>query len=491
MSIKYAFIKVCIIGFLATIASGVLIYQESQRYRHTIDSVVTDIELYRLNRHIETLVLARQRNAKTISFLINIEQYLGTPSATSRQKLNNLLNELRDNLDASIIYILDEHGTAIASSNHNARNSLIGHNFSAHYYFKQAMLGLPAQQINLDVVTNRFGAYFSHPIIAESSAGGLPAHMLGTIVIKESLNLPLIGISKKEIATLQNDKTTALTLLIGPEGTVAASNADDWVGKILPADILADNMQIWEHEGARYKVSRITLTDFPGWQLIRLQPSVSWVGHVMAPLLTLAGGLYLAMLCAVFLAMFRLYRRVTVWIRKREISHIRLRRSHQRYRRLSYRDALTGLHNRRAYENDLTREMQRSERYEQPLTIALLDIDFFKKINDRHGHDVGDRVLRDFARLIQKNIRDTDSAYRFGGEEFIIILPETDLKAANAVITRIQSSLLEDDNETLYTFSCGISLQQPKDTAEQLFERADELLYQVKENGRNGIRLQS
>nr|WP_234461575.1 GGDEF domain-containing protein [Stutzerimonas stutzeri] len=189
--------------------------------------------------------------------------------------------------------------------------------------------------------------------------------------------------------------------------------------------------------------------------------------------------------------MFRLYRRVTVWIRKREISHIRLRRSHQRYRRLSYRDALTGLHNRRAYENDLTREMQRSERYEHPLTIALLDIDFFKKINDQYGHDAGDRVLKHFAKLIQKNIRDTDSAYRFGGEEFIIILPETNLKAANAVITRIQSSLLEGDNEIPYTFSCGISLHQPKDTAEQLFERADELLYQVKENGRNGIRLQS
>ncbi|EWC39644.1 hypothetical protein B597_019320 [Stutzerimonas stutzeri KOS6] len=353
------------------------------------------------------------------------------------------------------------------------------------------MLGLPAQQIDLDVVTNRFGAYFSHPIIEDSSAGDLPAHMLGTLVIKESLNLPLIGISKKEIATLQNGKTTALTLLMGPEGTVAASNADDWVGKILPADIHADNMQIWEHEGTRYKIARVTLTDFPGWQLIRLQPSVSWVGHVLAPLLTLAGGLYLAMLCAVFLAMFRLYRRVTVWIRKREISHIRLRRSHQRYRRLSYRDALTGIHNRRAYENDLTREMQRSERYEHPLTIALLDIDFFKKINDQYGHDTGDRVLKHFAKLIQKNIRDTDSAYRFGGEEFIIILPETNLKAANAVITRIQSSLLEGDNEIPYTFSCGISLHQPKDTAEQLFERADELLYQVKENGRNGIRLQS
>lgn len=496
MSIRHTFFGVCVLGLLTVITSGLLLYQENQRSRHTANRQLAHEELFRLNDHVETRVHSRQRSAATLSYAASIENYLLNPSPQATEAMNKRLRKLHDTLVVSAIYVLDETGLTLASSNYNETSSFVGHNFQSREYFKQAMLGLPGQQIGNGRVSGRFGAYYSYPVIEDSAAGQGSSRFLGALVIKDSFKLPLIGSAKKESAALADNNLSVINM-VGPEGRVVASNRDGWVGKVLAVDSLTGkDHRSCELEGTTYTATSVELADFPGWHLLRLQPTRHWLVDALSPLMTRTGTLYLLLLCAVTFAMVGLYRRAAVSVRKRELAHKRLRRSHERYRELSCRDALTGLYNRRAYQNDLAREILRAQRYGHPLSVAMLDIDFFKKINDVHGHDGGDRVLRQFARLIRSTIREADVAYRFGGEEFIVVLPETDVTAAEMVIKRLQAALLDTEanaDEGIrfpVTFSCGVAAYQQDDTARELFERADALLYAVKANGRNGVRIQ-
>ncbi len=490
MPLKYAFLKVCAIALLAVVASGLLIYQENQNHRHAIQNYQAEQELYRVNRYVEKLVQTRQQNVRTITLTLDIPGQMQKGGENLVPELNHLLHNVKESLSVEVVYLLDHNGVVLFSSNYVDADSFIGHNFESRYYFRQAKLGLPAQQIGLGLVTGEFGAYFAQPIIKEAEQDDASARFMGALVIKDSFDLPLARNSNESVGELATDNLASLTLLLNTSGEVASSNDKSWIGKKLAQDTInleADTLHI---DGTEYYATSTALKDFPGWHIIRLQPASSWVEDAFAPLITHAGIVYLAMLAAVFVAMLRLYKRVATSIRKREISHRRLRLSHQRYRRLSYRDPLTSLSNRRAYENDLRRELQRADRYHHPLSVALLDIDFFKKINDQHGHDVGDRTLKYFADLITNNIRETDMAYRFGGEEFILLLPETPLAEAELLLGRIQNALAGSNIEVPFTFSCGITDHRNADTPDTIFERADTLLYHVKENGRNAIKTQ-
>lgn len=488
MSIKYAFIKVCIIALLAVIASGALIYEEHQGHREAMQILYTRHELYRVNNYIDKLSQTRQRNAKTLTLTLPINEAIKA-KGQSFQELSNRLSKVKDSLGAKVVYVMNASGKVVASSNYGEPNSFVGYSFESRRYFQEAKLGLPAQQIGLGRVTGEFGAYFSHPVIDEPPSGADPARFLGVLIIKDSFELPLSYKFDAINDRLDYNLTHSHTLLLGPNGTAAASSKSQWLGKTF--DINQTGQENISIDGLRYEVSSLNLIDFPGWRLVSVQLAPSWIEDIFGPLTTREGVIYLTLLLAVCAAMIRFYRRVAIVVRRREISHLRLRRSHQRYRRLSYRDPLTGANNRRAFDNDLIREMQRASRYSHPLTVAILDVDFFKKINDLHGHDAGDRALKHFALLLKNNIRETDSVYRVGGEEFVVLLPETDLAEAAALLHRIRQLLADSKPEIPFTFSCGIARHCNTDTPITIFGRADSLLYEVKENGRNDIRTQA
>jgi diguanylate cyclase len=154
------------------------------------------------------------------------------------------------------------------------------------------------------------------------------------------------------------------------------------------------------------------------------------------------------------------------------------------------RDPLTGIANRLAYDERVIVEYHRWKRTNVPLSLALWDIDHFKKINDRYGHGVGDRVLKLFADIIQSRIRKLDLFSRIGGEEFVLLMPNTSLE--NAI--RLNDSLrvmLEECNfhyqgqHCRVTSSVGIAEFRRGDKAETVLERADKALYESKNNGRN------
>ena len=173
------------------------------------------------------------------------------------------------------------------------------------------------------------------------------------------------------------------------------------------------------------------------------------------------------------------------------VANIRL---HEALRTQSIKDPLTGLYNRRYLTEMMDREIRRAVRAEQSLGILILDLDHFKKFNDTYGHDAGDTVLRETASFLIKSIRVEDIVCRFGGEEFVVILPTADLKAAHARAERIRSNLREltvmhqGQSLGMITVSVGVAaLPQHGTSPKQLLDAADAALYRAKREGRDRV----
>ncbi len=153
-------------------------------------------------------------------------------------------------------------------------------------------------------------------------------------------------------------------------------------------------------------------------------------------------------------------------------------------------DALTGLPNRLAYEEHLAAEYSRWKRIGTPLTLLVLDIDHFKKVNDTYGHSTGDKVLSNIGNILSKHLREIDFIARFGGEEFVMILPNTDLDSTMGVANKIRKKIEEcrfryQNKPVSITISSGAAGFSKGDTPEDVFVRADTALYSAKHNGRN------
>lgn len=157
-------------------------------------------------------------------------------------------------------------------------------------------------------------------------------------------------------------------------------------------------------------------------------------------------------------------------------------------------DELTGLYNRRYFERHTAMLLDKSQEQDREMALMLLDIDYFKAVNDTHGHDVGDKILKEFALRLQRNIRGVDLACRFGGEEFVVVMPDTDRQQAENVAERVRSSIAEEAFRAGLDFPLGITVsaglafnEYNEDTSETIVKRADIALYRAKRAGRNRV----
>jgi len=169
-----------------------------------------------------------------------------------------------------------------------------------------------------------------------------------------------------------------------------------------------------------------------------------------------------------------------------------LKRAYARIEELADTDELTGTLNRRCIMKNLEQEIVRAQRSGRACTVAMIDLDFFKRINDRFGHPVGDEVLRTFGLVLFANIREIDKIGRYGGEEFLLILPEAGIHDAAQAVDRLRSVVAEVDWATIasglqVTMSAGAAEIRTGDTGESLLTRADEALYRAKAEGRNRV----
>ena len=155
---------------------------------------------------------------------------------------------------------------------------------------------------------------------------------------------------------------------------------------------------------------------------------------------------------------------------------------------IAIRDEKTGLYNNKFFSSIFDMEFSSAKRGEK-LSLLILDIDYFKKLNDKYGHFTGDKILKQVASIIEKQIRKSDTAARFGGEEFIILLPNTSAKKAKKVAERIRKKIKQDMKKYNLTVSGGLTDFKKADTKSSMKQRADKALYQAKEKGRNNIQI--
>lgn len=171
-----------------------------------------------------------------------------------------------------------------------------------------------------------------------------------------------------------------------------------------------------------------------------------------------------------------------------EVTTQELEESNRKLEKLATSDGLTGLYNRRGLEQIFTYEMNKRTDT-QNLAVIMCDVDFFKQVNDNYGHDIGDRVLKGIGHAIGKCIRKQDSAGRWGGEEFMVILPNTKLKSAKSVAQRIRKTIAELNFEIVgsVTVSAGVAISDDETLMENVYHKADTALYIAKKNGRNRV----
>ena len=155
-------------------------------------------------------------------------------------------------------------------------------------------------------------------------------------------------------------------------------------------------------------------------------------------------------------------------------------------------DQLTGSLNRRGLDDVFEREAARADRRGTPMCIAMLDLDDFKRLNDTYGHAAGDQALRHLVQIVKKTLRPMDAIARFGGEEFMIVLPETTVEAAAQTMTRLQRELtrhffMHENEKLLITFSAGVAVRLPHEEQEALVRRADQAMYRAKNSGKNRV----
>jgi diguanylate cyclase (GGDEF)-like protein len=179
-------------------------------------------------------------------------------------------------------------------------------------------------------------------------------------------------------------------------------------------------------------------------------------------------------------------------LNERQLTEERVRMM-EKLQKLAITDGLTKLYNSRSFYSQLELEVDRFNRYRHPLSLLLLDIDHFKTYNDTYGHLEGDKVLVRFSQIIKSCLRANDSAYRYGGEEFTVILPETGGEKAKTVAQRIRKTLESEkfkprpDKTVKITISIGVTQYYPQEELSTFIQRADRAMYLSKQNGRNKV----
>jgi diguanylate cyclase (GGDEF)-like protein len=186
-------------------------------------------------------------------------------------------------------------------------------------------------------------------------------------------------------------------------------------------------------------------------------------------------------------------RELAHWLGRQAAVALENARLHRRVERQAVTDGLTELPNRRHFEESLVVEISRVERFGGSLALIYADLDDFKAVNDQYGHQTGDDVLRAFAAVLRRNVRDVDTPARYGGEEFAILLPNTDLDGAERLAERIRKELVERPITTLagqlltVTSSFGVAAFPDEPTPDALIAAADDALYQAKRSGKNCV----
>ncbi len=401
---------------------------------------------------------------------------------------NAMLVRMNKAVDASLTYILDINGVVIASSNYAEPNSLIGKNFHFRPYFRDALEGNNSHYFALGVVTGERGYYTGYPVKDGEN-------IIGVLVIKK-----LMDFLEEDLKQYQYGFFTS------PDGVIFLASNKQYLFSTLfplsekrkseirqskqfgngPYETLfqrprLDGESLTYHD-EKYIYTTQTAAHY-GWKLTVLKPQrTSVVNRFFGIVITLL----LSTLTLIFFAALYLELRSSALLSHNQKA---LEEANKKLTLLANTDILTNVYNRKRFNELLEKELQRTKRHKHQLSIIMFDIDHFKQINDTYGHQVGDEVLKRVASICKSGIRDIDYIARWGGEEFMILSPETGIEEAGQLAERVREQISLTDfgiKEKIYC-SFGVTEFKDSDDIEPFIHRVDQALYQAKGAGRNCV----
>jgi diguanylate cyclase (GGDEF)-like protein len=436
-------------------------------------------------------------------------------------RANIFLHRLNARAKSAVVYILDQKGVAIASSNWQDPQSFVGHDYAFRPYFLDALQSGTGKFYAMGVVTLLPG-YFISQLIKKDNA------VLGVAVVKIDLNnLDAEWAGNKGEVTVTDEN-----------GVIFLSSRQDW--KYRPMQALATPAMEQLKRTRQYEnvlkepLPIVPMEIFrPGERIVGLTEKrengrgseqiryfvksgniadSTWTMNILTPMTEIdAKPKWAALIAAgavAFAALFFMYIQL-VRSRNREAEKSRLALEHahealeqkhlelqtlsEELRITSVTDPLTGASNRRFFLDSAAKMVSSANRHHYPFSVVMIDVDHFKRINDKYGHPAGDKVLQTLAAVSKEALREEDVFARFGGEEFIAILPNTDAQAGQAVAERLRAKVMAHpvkiNDESLYiTISCGVSGHRSNETTiEDAIKRADDALYVAKGSGRNQV----
>jgi diguanylate cyclase (GGDEF)-like protein len=445
------------------------------------------------------------------------------PQAEARtHALSKFLAKINASVKSSAIYVMDRDGLTIASSNWNERTSFVGKNYSFRPYFQNAMQGKDSGFYGIGTTSQQAGYFLPHAV-------NLDGKPIGVVVVKfvllsldsldsswDSSEGQVAVVDENDVIFLSSEKdwkyrpvrplssevlekisstkqyTTALRSPLGIRNHTTLAGVGETISLASSAN---------KHDADTYLVSTLALPD-QNWKV----EMFSSLQDVNRRALT-AAMLVVCLASAIALAI--LYgQQVRKNVREREASRIALEAAHARLeekheelerlaahlREMATTDPLTGCYNRRYFSELLSKILPGIKRQGASLAMLMIDIDFFKKINDTYGHDAGDAVICAVSSAVRKVARDADVLARFGGEEFVLALPQTGIESALLVGERVRETIAglripSKAGEISVTVSIGAGAFSATDEViDAAIKRADLALYDAKHGGRNQVR---
>lgn len=444
-----------------------------------------------LTDHILLEMKSADETAHSLSAAASWFRLVDGPRGVDRASLDVLVDALSPSVDDRVASVLDSKGTAIAASNRDRPDSFLGHNYAFRPYFITAMKGQSGRFLGLGVTSRLPGYFASDPIRGE---GGTP---VGVVVVKRVLSPVQFGLDHFDNV-----------YIVSPEGKVLLSSRREAEGQMLwptlpvasPAPSSASPALPAAAAGASLLASRVSGTEwvlFAGKPHVAVRRSISETGWSLVLLWEersrttnrLLGVVVTLLFCVIVMTYFVAMQRQYGTESQLSKEHMVLKGLSRQLARKADTDVLTGVRNRFGFDNALAMEVKRARIGGTSLSIVMLDLDHFKQVNDLHGHKAGDEFLVGTARLLEKNVRQTDMVARWGGEEFMIISPLTPLEGAVRQAEKVRAAFAASPpgNVGVVSASFGVTSLRPADSIEQLLGRADEALYRAKSSGRNRV----
>jgi diguanylate cyclase (GGDEF)-like protein len=404
------------------------------------------------------------------------------------QRARSVLDLNVDVSGATLGVILDKSGTMVASSNHD-KAAAGSQSYRHASWFDKSIAGEAGHHFAFDADNRGPFYYASYPIHGDNGS------IVGVAVLRKSLDVfetslrqfgrPYFFIDPDGIVALTNRPDMRLRTL-WPLSAEKKAGLSRQFGTLNEPPLLNQEFAEaqWTNFGGNREYVRRHFVNQSQWSLVIAMPN----GTISASRIL---GIFITLMVTIMTLIYFVGREHGIRENVQMDKRLELQELARELRFQATTDPLTGLHNRLKFDETLASEMSRAKRYGTPLTLVLYDVDHFKQVNDVHGHQIGDNALVRLSQIVSMHIRNIDLLARWGGEEFVILIPGSDGEMARQAAEKLAAvigQVVFDEAGTI-TCSFGIAQYADGDSAETLITRADNALYQAKKNGRNRVEL--